>query len=365
MTRFVDPFPQYITTSEGPLIGGSVEIRNSNTDELVALFSVEGSDPDTKITNPVLLGDDGQVPDIYFGGGILITVTVSDSEGNLVRTSENIPTGISGVGSQVFNFEITYSKGERTLFNGLWYESNEDDNKGNSPSISPVFWTQEVFTGIYNINVSYNKGDIAIEAVTGIVFVSKVDANLNNPLTDIQFWGNASGIGLHTVNILGATTNNDDAIETINAAKIGAFIVPTRDFIGITGDSSVQFSFPMPEAWDGGQLTAFYGLVSRVTVTAGTDAVFNIAGTAFGNGTDISAGTFGSGVDVTISGITTANTRYLSDKVDFNVSDVTASKNLVVFRLTRKIASPNTITSPLGLINVILLYKTVSSTDNA
>ena len=85
--RFPDPVPQYLSASGSILPFGKLSLFTSGTNDLIDVFAdINGGTP---IDNPVILGADGRLPNVFFNGSAKAILT----DANDVQIWERDPVG--------------------------------------------------------------------------------------------------------------------------------------------------------------------------------------------------------------------------------------------------------------------------------
>jgi hypothetical protein len=188
MTRFINPVPQFGDDAGQPLPEGKLYFFESGSATLKDIFNdVNRSIPQA---NPVILTGAGRVPNIFYDGSARVKLTDSDD----VQIWDRDPVGgESGEGQfSDWNSLTIFDTSDIVREDGLFYISLTDNNQGNSPSASPINWSQIKFIGAYNTNETYSIGDIA-QGSDNLLYSSKTNGNLNNnPTTDTTNWKPAS-----------------------------------------------------------------------------------------------------------------------------------------------------------------------------
>lgn len=190
MGRFINPVPQYSGDDKEPLIDGKLFFFESGSATLKDVFAdVNESIP---LSNPVILSGAGRVPNIFYSGSARVKLT--DSDEVQIYDRDPVETSSSGQGGfpdwnsvSIWNIPDVVVGGDERF-----YISLTNGNQGNDPTTSPLNWSEIKFTGVFNVNETYEIADI-VQASDGLLYVSKSNGNLNNdPLTDVVNWGPAS-----------------------------------------------------------------------------------------------------------------------------------------------------------------------------
>ena len=222
MSRFINPVPQFILSNGDLAAGGSLFLYEFNTDSLLPIFA--DNDETIAITNPVKLGDRGEVPDIFFS--VNARAVLFDADGNQIFDVQPTASGGGSGGTATgWNSNSTYSQLSIVYgSDGEFYISLVNDNLGNAPSADTddsEFWTRLELLRFWNAKETYKSGDLAVR--NSAIFVSQIDDNtqndpeLNNDnwkditSADLSYFDNTSS-GLAANTVQGAV---DEIVEII------------------------------------------------------------------------------------------------------------------------------------------------------
>ncbi len=142
----------------------------------------------TANTNPVILDDQGVVPDIFLDG--TYSVTLTDQGGVLVASADPIGGDVTGGSFADWNQTISYSEGVLvTADDGCRYQSITNDNLNNDPTLegNPTEWEKVIFVRIWNINVTYDIRAL-VQASDGNLYRSIAGSNTGNDPTSSATW---------------------------------------------------------------------------------------------------------------------------------------------------------------------------------
>ena len=191
MTRIINPFLQFFSDDNVVLEGGMLFFYQPGSLTPKDTYSSPNFTPDTRNSNPIVLGTNGRPPQpIYFDGSA--RVIIQDSEGEQIDDQDNVDSSgsvdvplapWSSSTDYVFNTIVRAMDGK--LYQSI---TTSGSNINNPPPTSPAFWQQIEFVGIWNINVIYGMNDLAL--FEGGLYVSLVDDNQgNSPSTSPTEWG--------------------------------------------------------------------------------------------------------------------------------------------------------------------------------
>lgn len=203
MARNINPVPQFLDANGDPFSGGKMFYFESGTSTDLVTYSDEAETiPNTQ---PVILDSEGRLPNVFFSG----TAKQVLFDFNDVQIWERDPVGSTVISGNFadWNTNIVYDIDDIvTGSDGKFYISLQNNNQGNDPTTSAVFWAEIRHIEVYNVNVSYNAG-VIVQTTDGSLWKSLVGSNLNNnPLTDDGTnWGTTIGLTVNTpVNVLPA-----------------------------------------------------------------------------------------------------------------------------------------------------------------
>lgn len=211
MSRFINPFPQFILSSGSPNSGGFLVFYDTGTTDPKDVYS--DSAFSTSIGNTVRLDSSGRIPTIYLNGAY--SVALQDKNGNQLDSADPI-----GVDTVVTAFDdwlssSTYNTGDIvTGSNGLNYQSTQDSNLNNDPTSTSGFWEQFYFLPTWETTQTYSAGQLAIGS-DGNVYQSQAGANSGNDptLDDGTNWKSLLQSG-DDVELGGLTLTKTDATTT-------------------------------------------------------------------------------------------------------------------------------------------------------
>lgn len=194
MSRYVNPAPQIEDLNGKPIVGAKKFLFEPGTVIKKTVYSDSGFG--TPQANPVLSLGSGIFPAIFLDG-------IYDEE---QQDNSGTATGYDGVtlwtredigGAAEGQFELwlndnTYNIPDIVLgSDDEYYQSIQDGNQGNDPTISPAFWNQVKIIGLWHTDISYSADDIVIR--TGKLYSSLTNSNGgNDPVTDSVNWESAT-----------------------------------------------------------------------------------------------------------------------------------------------------------------------------
>ncbi len=182
MSRFTNPVPQYLDGAGNPLVNAKLTFFAAGTSTEIITYA---DDLETiPNTNPVLLGADARVPNIWYSGSARV-----------VLTADNVTTG--QIGEQIWDRDPVGGENEAGDFapwvttvdydlndivegsDNKFYKSLANGNQGNDPTLSPANWEQINFLGVYNAAKTYSAGDVA-QTANGNLWASQINSNIGN-----------------------------------------------------------------------------------------------------------------------------------------------------------------------------------------
>jgi len=185
MSRFINPISQF-SVQAGLLSGGSIEFLNNITSARKDTFS--DADLTTANANPVILGDNGEIPAIFLAEDVSYKIVLRDSADVQIDTAG--PIGVAeGTGAfAAWSATVTYNIPDQVTGSDLlYYKSITDANLNNDPISNPANWSQVTFNTVFNVNQTYGSGDQVTDL--GILYTSREAANLGNtPSTSPTKW---------------------------------------------------------------------------------------------------------------------------------------------------------------------------------
>lgn len=176
MTRFVNPFPQYIDISGAPNNGGFLKFFVSGTSTPKDVYS--DSLFVTPLGNEVRLDAAGRVPTVFLDGAYRVVLT--DPDGNEQDEADPI-----GVDTNVTAFDLwlvgtTYNQSDLvTGSDDLYYQSMVDSNLGNDPTSTSGFWERVLFHSFWEAVETYVQGELVIGS-DGRTYQSQIGGNQGN-----------------------------------------------------------------------------------------------------------------------------------------------------------------------------------------
>ncbi len=324
----------------------------------------------------------------------------------------------------VYNTNLTYVIGDRVIdpATGILFVSRVNANNGNTPSSSPAQWANGSSIGIQTVNIPGGSTNVAASgpaissAAIGefIVVTREFTGAVNDNAESAQFsikmpesWdqsdlqaiytivsrtavagGSDSAWGISATGFASGETITDQsfgteietvisAVTTINNFYDSSVVTFTPNNI-TTSKSNVYFKVSRINT-DLDGLAASQSIASPLTVLALTslgaeiqqlakkvlitasNAVSQISITYTVTGTD------GGGTPLVESGITgpAASVSVSTTGLFATVSEIKPSANIAAATTEAGYDSRDDITSNIGLENIVILYNTVSSTDNA
>jgi len=206
MSRFINPFPQYLDSSGSPISGGFLKFFESgSTSTTKNVFSDANFAID--IGNEIRLDSAGRVTAIFLDGAYRVVLT--DSSGNQIRDADPIGVDTPTTAFEIWVVSNTYALNDIVIgSDDFYYQSLSNSNNGNNPTSTTGFWNRIYFVGIWDDARTYSIGEMVIGS-DGLNYSSAIDANLNNdPI---------SSAGTIWRRIL----NSDEALETdtLNISK--------------------------------------------------------------------------------------------------------------------------------------------------
>lgn len=166
------------------LANGTLTFYKSGSGSLLDIYA--DSAQSIAIANPVLLGPNGEEPNIFYSGSARIVGNASNGD----QVFDRDPVGGE---STLGNFEgydsvLIYNvSGFVEAENGKFYRSLQNDNQGNDPTLLPndnQYWEEVRFIGVYNARVRYSIGQV-LQTNAGYMWRSLTNNNIgNNPDSD-------------------------------------------------------------------------------------------------------------------------------------------------------------------------------------
>jgi len=173
----------------------------------------------------------------YYGRGVILTPSSRiysrlDEAGNVVETIQNIiDNGQAGISAldDVVNFKHvgdyisgeTYSRYNIVSYKGSSFMANIDTS--NNPTNSD--WTRvsigSEWQGVYNSANTYGKGNQVIDSANEIVYVSLIDNNTNNLLSDTLSWEKSVDISSVVATAEGKITDVTNLESTVSTNENG------------------------------------------------------------------------------------------------------------------------------------------------
>ena len=344
MSRFINPIPQFMLSNGDVASSGTLTFYEYNTDVLLTIYGDENLT--TTITNPVTLGDRGEVPNIFFSE--TARVVFRDSEGNQIFDVQPLATGGDGSGGiSGWDANTTYSQFEIVYASdGEYYVSNVNDNTTNDPTDTTDdsgFWTRLEFIRHWNAQESYQVNDVVFRS--GKLYVGQSSDNLNNiPTTDLgtnwrditdallsPYDNTASGLASTNVKqaldelvvdlggINSATTyrgqldvSAGDSALPLSPSNGDLYIISTGGTITVSSNGGS----PTPTPVTTGQAIVYNSTAAQWDLLTGTDDAVNI------NYSNVTSGLPATNVQVAID--------ELDALVDTNTSGVTALNNTLL-----------------------------------
>jgi hypothetical protein len=181
MSRFINPFPQFILASGSPNNGGLLVFFDTQTETPKEVFS----DPNLtqNIGNEVRLNDSGSIPDIYLDGAY--RVRLFDKTGqNQLQQADPIGVDTTNTAFNTWLVGNTYNIPDVvTGSDDRFYISLVDTNLGNDPTTQPsAFWEEILFVAVWNNSGTYRQGELVI-ASDGRTWQSQTGSNTGNDPT--------------------------------------------------------------------------------------------------------------------------------------------------------------------------------------
>ena len=217
MSRFVDPFPQFFQNTT-PIAAGELYFYEPGGTTLKDTFTSPSLT--SANTNPVILDGNGRVPEIWTQGNydVYLYTAGGIATGTLIDFVEGYEgSSASGQYGDWSNI-TTYGVGDFVkASNDMYYQSFQNNNLGNEPSVSATHWVEVTFISVYNANFSYSTG--AQTLYDGLLYSSLVDSNVGNtPDSSPTEWQGFGGI------TTAAQVTYDNAASGLTAATAQAGI---------------------------------------------------------------------------------------------------------------------------------------------
>lgn len=245
MPRYINPQPQYFSTTGIPLNGGLLYFYEPST--LIAKNTFSDTALSIPNTNPIALSTGGSpVTDIWLNG--VYRVRLTDSLGNLLWDKDPVG-GDSGsrIPLDLWLSGVSYNIGDLvTGSNDRYYTSIVEPNLNNNPVSSPANWTEFRLLRVYNANETYQVGTIVQDA-TGFLWRAKAITAGAAPSIGSAFWEPAvSGytdvinqVNVTTLSVSGSLSKN--TLYRLNSA--GPFELPLISST-VSGDKIVILHNP-------------------------------------------------------------------------------------------------------------------------
>lgn len=185
MARFINPKPQFANGNNQLLPGGKLTFFRTGTSIKKDTFT----DPEltTPSTNPVILGADGIVPDIFLAEDEQYKVILDDKDD--VQKWVADPVGGAVVGGQFSEWSGSASYETKDVVKGSdneYYIALQDSTNQN-PTTQPSFWTQIELLRVWNTAETYALNDLVL--LDGVLYKSLSGSNAgNNPTTNPDVW---------------------------------------------------------------------------------------------------------------------------------------------------------------------------------
>ena len=177
MSRYINPFPQYVYAPLGELFFYESEqnvLKTTYADQQQTLPN----------PNPVPLSAIGLTPNIFYSGSARVVLRTVEGQ-EFERDPVGGENSFADFG-QWLDY-IGYDTNDIVELNGSFYISTADGNQGNDPSLTPTsneYWTLINFIGRYNTTTTYAVSDV-VNTSDGALWASQSAANLNHsPSTD-------------------------------------------------------------------------------------------------------------------------------------------------------------------------------------
>jgi len=196
MSRYANPFTQYLDDSGAPLDGGKLLFQATGTStDLDTFKDVNLSIPNT---NPIILDAAGRIPNIFLQSQSY-KVRLSDKNDVLIKESEPIGADLATGNFSPYNNLTIYNTNDIVVgTDGLFYISITDGNVDNSPP-SESNWMQVDFINTWNPNFTFAINQVALGS-DGFLYTSTIANNLgNDPVSDQANWKDATAGGIPTV----------------------------------------------------------------------------------------------------------------------------------------------------------------------
>ena len=204
MPRYINPQPQYFSTTGIPLNGGLLYFYEPST--LISKNTFSDTALSIPNTNPIVLSTGGSpVTDIWLNG--VYRVRLTDSLGNLLWDKDPVG-GDSGdrIPLDLWLSGISYNIGDLvTGSNDRYYVSIVEPNLNNNPVSSPVSWTEFRLLRVYNANETYQIGTI-VQDSAGFLWRAKAITAGSAPVLGSAFWEPAIDGYAQIANLVNTTT---------------------------------------------------------------------------------------------------------------------------------------------------------------
>ena len=226
MPRLIVPFEQMHDDASDSLIEGKLHFFDSGTNTPKDTFKDVNNEFEN--TNPVQLTAAGRVPNIFGEGSYKVILTDKDD----VQIQVFDPVSSAAVGEPFGAWAAPRSYAKFEFVRGddeCQYMSIENDNEGNEPSASPLFWTRVDFVFTYNANQTFKSLEIVLFNLK--LYVSLEDDNKGNtPSSSPVQWfglgdilgGDLNANGFKIIN-LGNATDAGDAVNLALATSIALY----------------------------------------------------------------------------------------------------------------------------------------------
>ena len=302
MSRFIDPFPQYIYEGDIVTNGYMYFLEPGTTGFNNADLKDTWSDPGFTVlnTNPIQLDGDGRVPDVFLQGNYRVALYTYPGiqDGELVFDIDNYEG--SPISEQFGDWSNTTNYGLDDYVqasDGFIYRSLQANNLNHNPLTSATWWTKIAFISFYNANETY-----AVDAVvlySGILYTSLVANNTGNtPSSSPSEWQSFSGtVAANTVSYDNTSSgltaaNAQAAIDELQAGKQPL----DTDLTAFAALSSQAFGRSLNTAADAAGILTLLGITATIAqlnysngVTSSIQSQINSKLTAASNLSDLAS----------------------------------------------------------------------------
>ena len=194
MSRLINPVPQYLDNKGDPLVNGKLYFYKAGTNTPIITYA--DSKQTIPNTNPVLLNEAADVPNVFYEGSAKVVLTHDILETGQVGIQrwERDPVGGENELGNFALYDSAFSYDINSIVEGSdgeFYVSLADGNQANDPTLTPSKWKLWPVNAIWNPTIPYSTRDIA-QTTAGNLYKAKTGNTNTNPETDDgTIWGPA------------------------------------------------------------------------------------------------------------------------------------------------------------------------------